>query len=392
MPIEPAELAGLPGPRRFFKRISEAADSGRTVLVVVPACALESVLAQQIHEGIEKARCVHGALSRDLLDRCGGSIPEAAAIAADFIDPLSGMDTTNRWKSYLHHEESDGKVILATGWDADLSEDLSYWLRLVHSSSLEPESRPRFVFLVRDSDVKVEALAKEHAPHLSVLWWWDVLGMLDSELCADLALGQQRVTPLRRAMLAESLGWEVHLADACADMWAPTDPPSVLVKALRESSEAAPFTLDRGQLDAVRNSGRTECPPAALRPAWNAGHVNAWEGRIEPSSGYSGFAEVVDRRFWSAQVRILMPFLEGQRQRLARRFEKLASPSEVESVCGASGLLELGRMLYAHHRRRVDFGAEDGRMLEVLVLARNKIAHHESLGDDLYAAISEMAG
>ncbi len=390
MPVDETALAALPGPRRFFTRISSATDSGRNVLVVVPRFAVESGLAQQIRTGIEQARCVHASLDRELLEKCGGSIPEAAAIAADFIEPLADLDTTNRWKSYLQHDESDGKVILAAGWDVDLTEDVSYWLRLVHGSSLDPESQPRFVFLVRDSDVNVDSLAKEHAPHLSVLWWWDVIGIIDSELCADLALGDQPITPLRRAMLAESLSWEIHLAEACANMWGPIDPPSVLAKALAEAADGESFTLDVNEIGALQNSGRTNCPPVMLRRAWNAGYLNAWEGRLELSSRYTEFTDVCDRRFWSAQVRILMPFLEGQRRRIAQRFEKLASKSDVAEVSGASGLLELGRMLHAHHRRRVDFGAEEEQLLKMLVMARNRIAHHESLGDDLYAAITEM--
>jgi hypothetical protein len=47
-------------------------------------------------------------------------------------------------------------------------------------------------------------------------------------------------------------------------------------------------------------------------------------------------------------------------------------------------------MLYAHRSRRVDFGTKDETLLQLLVLARNKIAHHESLSDGLYAAIAEI--
>ena len=131
-------------------------------------------------------------------------------------------------------------------------------------------------------------------------------------------------------------------------------------------------------------------PPHALRPAWNEGNINAWEGQILVSTQYADFAHIIDRRFWSAQARILMPYFERQRQRTARRFEKLASERDVSEVSGDSGLLELGRMLHAHYRRRVDFGADDESLLKMLVSARNKIAHHESLGDDLYAAIAEI--
>lgn len=383
-------LAHLPGPRRLFARINDAVDHGSNVIVVVPRFATSSGLAEDVRTGICTSRCVHASLNRTELDRCSGSIPAAAALAAEFIDPLDSSDHHNRWQSYLNHPESAGKAVLVTGWDTDLHEDISYWLRLVHGSSLEPESRPSFVFLVRDTDADIEALAKEHAQNLTIFWWWDVIGLLDSELCADLAITGESITPLRRAMLAEAIGWELHLADTCAGMWGVSDAPSLLVKALREHADGPVFTPSPEELRALNTVGRTNSPPATLREAWNAGNVNAWQGQLLPSVRHHDFEKIAERRFWGAQARILMPYLERERQRFAERFKKLASAKDVEEVSGESGLLELGRMLHAHFRKRVDFGAADEEHLKILVLARNKIAHHESLGDDLYTAMSEV--
>ena len=108
-------LSALPGARRFFARISDAVDEGRSVLVVIPDAAVDSGLAQQIREGIQAARCVHVTLDQQILHQCRRSIPEAAALAADFLDPLTGADYTNRWQSYLHHEDSGGKSVLVAG-------------------------------------------------------------------------------------------------------------------------------------------------------------------------------------------------------------------------------------------------------------------------------------
>ncbi len=381
-------LPTLPGMRRFFARIRDAVDDGRTVLVVVPHSSLTSGLAQVICDGIRSTRCVHAVLDKHVLEEFKGSIPDAAVAAADFLDPLG--DSTNRWRAYLQHEESAGKSVLVAGWDVDLVEDLPYWLRLLHGSSLDPEDRPVFVFVVRDSDVDVELLEKEHATHLTVLWWWDVIGLLDSELCAELALAGQKATPLRRAMLAESIGWELDIAEGCARMWGVSDAPSVLVKALSEQVRGESFVLHAAELRAVQESEVGDRPPHVLRNAWNAGKVNAWDGQFFVSARYADVEAVIDRRFWNAQARILMPYLERQRQRIANRFEKLASTRDAEEVRGESGLLELGRMLFAHHRHRVDFGADEECLLKVLVMARNKIAHHERLDDDLYAAIADV--
>lgn len=383
-------ISALPGPRRLFARISEAVDDGRNVIVVLPHAAVPSGLAQQVRQGICEARCVHVALDGETLHRCGGSIPDAASAAADFLDPLANTGHTNRWQAYLHHEESGGKSVLIAGWDIALADEASYWLRLVHGSSLETADRPTFVFLVRDTDVNVELLAKEHAPDLTVLWWWGVIGRLDSELCADLVLAGQGATPLRRAMLAESVGWELDLADACAEMWGLSDAPSLLAKVVSECTQSQAFSLTGDELHAIENTDVGDSPPNVLRQAWNSEYVNAWEGRVFVSARYRGFADMIDRRFWNAQVRILMPYLERQRQRMAKRLKQVASKRDIAEISGESGLPELGRMLYAHHRRRIDLGQDDETLLALLVAARNKIAHHQSLDDDLYAAVAEL--
>ena len=116
MPSEEWQLAELPGPRRFFARISQAVDTGRNVIVVLPRSALSSTLAGEIREGIQRARCVHAYLSDATLEHCSGSIPEAAARTLDFINTLDDSQHHNRWLSYLNHPESGGKTVLIARW------------------------------------------------------------------------------------------------------------------------------------------------------------------------------------------------------------------------------------------------------------------------------------
>lgn len=385
-------LSDLPGVRRFFAKIDQAIDDGCSVLVVVPNSSIESGLAEQIRDGLTLTGCVHHALDKEILQECDGSIPDAAAVTADFLTPLQNKDRVNRWQSYLHHEDARGKSILVAAWDVELSEHISYWLRLIHGSSMDMEDRPTFVFLVRETDVDVELLEKEHALNLTVLWWWGVIGLLDSELCTDLELADQEVTPLRRAMLSETLGWEIDLLPDCARTWGPSDPPSHLAKGVTEHDTEREFTLDSRELHSIEHARLDDRPPHQLRKAWNEGNVNAWDGHIHVSVRYANFEQVVYRRFWNAQARILMPQFERHRQRMAKRFEKIASAQEVRETKKDSELLELGRMLNSHDWGRVDFGQEDGTLLKLLVLARNKIAHHTSLDDDIYTAISEICG
>jgi hypothetical protein len=384
------ELGQLPGARRFFAKVNRAIDDGRSVFIVVPESSVESGLAARIRDGVTAARCVHVALDREVLLRHQGSIPAAAAVAADFLDPLDTDDHVDRWQAYLRHDEARGRSVLVAGWDIDLTDDVSYWLRLVHASALHPDERPTFVFLVRESDVDVGSLEKEHSPNLTVLWWWGAIGLIDSELCADLALGGDEITPLRRAMLSECVGWELELAGGCARTWGSADSPTVLAKAMIDQVRGPIFSLNADELHAVENARVRDRPPAKLLNAWNRGEVNAWEGQVFVSARYRDFADIVDRRFWHAQARILMPFFERQRLRMAKRFEKLATPRQITETAGESGLLELGRMLSAHRKRHVAFGPEDETLLRMLVLARNKIAHHECLNDEAYAAIAEL--
>lgn len=383
-------LSDLPGVRRFYAKVDRAVDDGCSVLIVVPDSSVESGLAEQLRDGLVASGCVHQSLDVEILRDHNDSIPDAVAVAADFLEPLQKGDRVNRWQAYLHHDDARGKSVLVAAWDVDLSDDVRYWLRLVHGSSMDPYDRPTFVFLVRESDVDIELLEKEHAPHLAVLWWWGVVGLLDSELCVDLELADQEVTPLRRAMLSETIGWEIDLVPDCARAWGSSDVPSLLAKTISEQAEGRTFSLDDKELYALERAHPVDRPAHQLRKAWNEGKVNEWNGRIHVSSRYEKFDRVVDRRFWNAQARILMPQFELRRQILAKQFEKIATAHEVASTTKFSDLLELGPMLNAHTWGRVDFGREDGALLRTLVAARNRIAHHTSLDDDVYAEITKI--
>ncbi|MGC0367594.1 hypothetical protein ABH922_005646 [Rhodococcus sp. 27YEA15] len=383
-------LSSLPGVRRFYAQVDRAVDDGRSVLIVVPDSSVELGLAEQLRDGLVGSGCVHQSLDVEILRDHNDSIPDAVAAAVNFLEPLQNDDRVNRWQAYLHHDDARSKSVLVAAWDVDLSNDVRYWLRLVHGSSMDPYDRPTFVFLVRESDVDIELLEKEHAPHLAVLWWWGVVGLLDSELCVDLELADQEVTPLCRAMLSETIGWEIDLVPDCARTWGSSNVPSILAKTILEHAEGRTFSLDDKEVYALDHASLADRPAHELRNAWNEGKVNAWNGRIHVSSRYDKFDRVVDRRFWNAQARILMPQFEHRRQILAKRFEKLATASEIANTLKHSDFLELGPMLNAHTWGRVDFGREDGALLRTLVDARNKIAHHTSLGDDVYAEITKI--
>ena len=203
----------------------------------------------------------------------GGSIPVAVEREMGFLTPLTAAGSADRWRCYIDHEDARGKTVLLDAWEADLRDGLEYWLRLVHATAVDPADRPTFLVLTRERDLPVDLLHKEHAMNLEVRWWWNVFGLLDTELCVDLALAHEPApSPLRRAMLTELIAWEVDRAPECARLWPPDAPASILAKVVTELREHASFTLDRGERHAVDHARSSTGPRALLplgqRPHW----------------------------------------------------------------------------------------------------------------------------
>jgi hypothetical protein len=250
----------------------------------------------------------------------------------------------------------------------------------------------------------------------SVHWWWGTIGRLDSATLLtglDAHQDQRRTakagTVLRarvlRAVRAEVVG-ELCGADLtlAADLFARWDGSDrTLDDCLRACLTARAPATDADRPAVRSGAGLQHKPPSALRRAWADGIVQAWEGRprLHPalwhSDGGASRTDQVNVLVGLAQARVLMPWIEEARRRLAELALSFANRPVAELVklhlrtrlpdcdtrpertfrCAEAA--ELQRACLSGH---VSLPIEERLLLATLVKARNRLAHRQILRDE----------
>ncbi|MGA5493865.1 hypothetical protein ACPCSP_05815 [Streptomyces cinereoruber] len=294
----------------------------------------------------------------------------------------------------------------------------------VKDSGLPPGERPRLLVVARLRDLP-ESLPDELRHGLgdtTVHWWWGALGRLDTATAIASILDRGSDTSgrdhdplaerIRRAVRSETVvevcGPDLELARLLALEWdgAQHTLGTTLGRCLARLSD--PFPADCPPL---RRIGALLRPGAELRPAWAKGAVVSWEGRLRvhvgvwhPATPGGGPAPVPDGDIRArltalvsqAQQRVLSPWIEEARQRLAvRALAHLNRPVATLVADYADrppaylrndperAFLELqvGELLRAHVSGALALPPRDARLLRLLVTTRNVLAHRSVLYD-----------
>ncbi|MGW6967334.1 hypothetical protein ACWGET_25185 [Streptomyces zaomyceticus] len=294
----------------------------------------------------------------------------------------------------------------------------------VKDAGLPPAERPRLLVVARLRDLP-ESLPDELRHGLgdtAVHWWWGVLGRLDTATAIAPVLdhapgtsGRDRhrhsdplAERIRRAVRSETVvevcGPDLELARLLALDWdgARHTLGAALGRCLARSPGPVP-----ADCPPLRRIGALLRPGAELRQAWARGAVVSWEGRLRahvgvwhpaaPSSPATGEAE--DRLtalVSQAQQRVLTPWIEEARQRLAVRALGHLNRPVATLVAGYSARppaylgrdperafleLQVGELLRAHIGGALALPTRDAALLRLLVDARNVLAHRSVLYD-----------
>ncbi|MCX4583077.1 hypothetical protein [Streptomyces sp. NBC_01481] len=295
----------------------------------------------------------------------------------------------------------------------------------VKAAGLPPGQRPRLLVAARLGDVSA-ALPDELHLDLSataVHWWWGALGRLDTATAItpyldrggaprherDL-LRERIVRELRAETVVEICGPDLELARRLAVAWDGTQ--QALGTALRRCLAAGPsFAADCSPPPAQLGSRRR--PGSEFREAWASGAITAWEGRLRLHPGVWLRADAIAE--WSvdakarlstlisqAQQRVLLPWIEEARQRLAAR--ALSHLTRPVAAVVATYLerpiwylgdrpelafleLQVGELLRAHIQGALALPERDARLLRLLVQARNVLSHRAVLYDTTLAEL-----
>ncbi|MFF8385214.1 hypothetical protein ACF053_16430 [Streptomyces kanasensis] len=285
----------------------------------------------------------------------------------------------------------------------------------VKEAGLPLDRRPRLLVLARLSDLPA-ALPDESELDLgaaAVHWWWGTVGRLDAATVVAEAADDRVARPrpggalrerIRRAVreeiIAEVSGPDLALARHLASHWDGSD--RTLDRCLRDGLDP-----DLGRIAAACRSAAGEAvaghkPGSALRDAWSRGAVQAWEGRLRhhPAGWYADDSghrpDELTALVGHAQQRVLLPWIEEVRRRLARLAPAWASRPLAQLVetyvqrppAGhrahperAFEAVEVGPMLTAHLRGDLALPPEEAELLRELVTARNVLSHRGVLYD-----------
>ncbi|MGW4323945.1 hypothetical protein ACWEMW_32930 [Streptomyces sp. NPDC004684] len=287
----------------------------------------------------------------------------------------------------------------------------------IKEAGLSPDRSPRVLVTSRLQDLPSllpDELELELAT-TSVHWWWGTVGRLDS--AALLAgLGDRRpvrspgaggavlrarlLRAVREEVVCELCGPDMELAASLAECWDGSN------RTLDDSLRNCLSTLGKGLPPGIppvnSGAGIQHKPPSGLRQAWAQGIVQTWEGRarLHPlvwhTDSGAGRPDQFSILVNQAQARVLLPWVEEARRRLAEVALSYANRPVLELV-----ELHMRRKLPDHHTRpertfvcaeaaelqraclqgHIGLPLEERRLLSSLVKVRNVLSHRGVLRD-----------
>lgn len=287
-------------------------------------------------------------------------------------------------------------------------------------AGLPPGERPRLLVVARLCDLPTGLPDELHLDSGATVvhWWWGVLERLDvstavAECLAVAArsagqgadsLGDRILRQLMAETIIEICGPDLELARRMAVGW--DGRQRTLDMALRRCLGAAPTSV-RGFPEVPARMGARQRPGADIREAWSQGAIAAWEGRLrmhpgtwcpaDPKVELTGDARArLTGLVAQAQQRVVLPWIDEVRQRLAARSLRYLN-RPVESVVDnhierpsphlrteperAFLEIQVGELLHAHREGAVAMPEHEAQLLRLLVKVRNILSHRSVLHD-----------
>ncbi|MFE3855834.1 hypothetical protein ACFXPN_32460 [Streptomyces griseorubiginosus] len=354
---------------------------------------------------------------------------ELSVPPGEAVDTLVNPD--RRWRPVIGVRAWEESAASAAFGDPDQERgrEVARLIRSLNAAAkqagLPPESRPRLLVTARVDDLpsrfpdELELDLATSAVH----WWWGTVDRLDSAtvvsaVAADVSRDTRRRGEMPRDRILRAVRDEV-VSEVCG-------PDPVLSWRLARRWDGSQGTLEdslRACLDGVRavppeepvtvvsGVGSGYRPATGLRPAWARGLLQAWDGRsrVHPVvwCGTRSRSDHLNILVSQAQARVLLPWIEEARQRVALRALSVATRPVTELIdryverppAGYRAraqvvfrTIEVGPLLRACRQGHLNLPVEDRRLLEQLVLARNVLSHRGVLFDrTLHILCDELA-
>jgi hypothetical protein len=348
----------LPGPCRFVTGVVQDLEGGKNVLLGLPARAPAG-----LDEAVEAAIRLSDRLRFDRVpaEFASGGVAHLVERLHQLYAPPEDPALVLSVQTLAAAKGMAGRVVWVSGLDAMTWPVWNDFLfRYQHAAHARREWE-RGLFCVPAAGAVADG---ELTPDVtvSVRRWRGVVGSLD--LMLDLA-GRVECLHAHRLHRQLALALAVELAGSDGELGRLLIAQDLLTllkpaKVLREYAAAAGWT--NGTLK---------------RPTWSAGLADEVDGaEVTHAAALAAHDEpMLERRIWNAQVRVLFPFLEQERVRLApiiQPFLRLPVPTPNGLIYDLYDL-ELGEMY--HHLRTSGLPQETKDRMAVLVEMRHALAH-----------------
>ncbi|MEV6393104.1 hypothetical protein, partial [Nocardia xishanensis] len=366
------DLWRLPGPRSYVEDISDGVE--RHIAAVLPAALADSslfadslavaIIDRITHRGVP-ARRVH---------------PEDAKSVLETMHKLC-WDPPSTIPDLLRHDELVGTVAVLS--NVDLSEsardDLPRFLERVEreSRSLPPSERLTIVTIGSRQQLPTFAGGATSEVGFTSVWFWGRISRWDVASHIAAFSRERRggvIQDVRAETIVEVASWDLAVAEFLVENWSgdPVDLPEAL-------GDAA-LPIPQKQAGWFGATEVTMVPPPAVLRAWDERVVDAWHERIHPGPSIALLErQKLDRIVWSAQARVLLPWIEQNRVRLhseVRRDLGRNFAAHVDAVLpghSPNGLIEIGPLeRLVRTRGSLGYLYQAARELK---RARNALAH-----------------
>lgn len=374
----------LPGPASFVREVRRTAGLGQHVAVVLP-----------------RVHLVEGGIASTLVDELAGVREDI-----EYLEPDSGSETLVEAiasalflddppltvRKLFEEESLAGRsfVFSALELSDDHREELPELLRRLESDSraVGALERPTFVAVVGPNDLPMREAESRAEIALADVWFWNRASRWD--VAAHLALQDREdrhdglLGEVRLEVIVEAAKWDLDLATELSHGW--SGDAVGLLDYLKTPPGSEPVDLPAHRRDHARR------PPEALVDLWDAGGLGFWHGAlaIAPSHRIRDIA-AIDRLVWSAQARVLLPWLELRREQLAQRVEaevgverfqaQLARTDHGKYDDAADDVVEVGHLA---HLISLEYGRSRRQFCDTahtLKRARNALAHLRPMTD-----------
>ncbi|MCX4529153.1 hypothetical protein [Streptomyces sp. NPDC012746] len=293
------------------------------------------------------------------------------------------------------------RVIVVRGWREPAPTAATDLLRrlsaTVKAAGLPPGRRPRLLVLATSAGLPVELPEQIAREDVGVHWWWGALGRLDTATVVAMARPRpsgpaarhQLLEAVAQATVVEVCGPFLDLAARLAVEW--DGLPDSLPSQLRLLT-AGPVP-DPIPVPGPRKTEPTAAllhPNASLRPEWNLGTLDRWDGRLRRRPDGAGEHEhSVRARIWLAQNHALLPLLDEAREQFTEVIgvRSRLPATELAVLYGQRAEMELGAMWRAHLQGHVRLTQPEADRLRTLWMSRNKLAHRTTLDNSALEAL-----